>query len=176
MEWLFSFLQTANAVLLIIVIVILIYALTLIGVANKRISRLKKRYDNAFRGYGDLNIEELLTKHGEDLENQHNKIRELEEKIKNDGEVVDKKLEGFDEKSTNTIQRVGFHRFNAFDHMTNEMSFSLALLDSRLNGILITSIFGKDSSTTYAKEIRKGKCAKELSIEEEQALNKALNN
>ena len=57
----------------------------------------------------------------------------------------------------------------------NDLSFSLAMLDENNDGILLTGIFGRNESTTYAKPIEKGISRYDLSEEEEEALNNAIN-
>jgi hypothetical protein len=55
------------------------------------------------------------------------------------------------------------------------MSFSIAAMDEKKNGFILTGIYSRDHSYVYSKEIRKGKPLKELSIEELEAFNKAQN-
>ena len=47
-------------------------------------------------------------------------------------------------------------RYNAFDDMGSQLSFSLALLDDFKNGIVLTSIYGREDTVTYCKEIKDG--------------------
>ena len=64
--------------------------------------------------------------------------------------------------------------YDAFEYLTNKLSYSLCLLDANDNGLIITSIFGREQSTNYIKIITNAKCSEKLSDEENEALKKAL--
>ncbi len=53
------------------------------------------------------------------------------------------------------------------------MSFSVALLDGQSNGVVISSIYGREETRTYAKTLENGKSKYELSSEEKEAITKA---
>ena len=73
-----------------------------------------------------------------------------------------------------TIQRVGIVRFDAFEDMGGRLSFSAAFLNAHGDGIVITSINGRQDTRCYAKEVRGGGSVHNLSGEEEQAIREAL--
>lgn len=72
------------------------------------------------------------------------------------------------------IRKVSLYRYNAFDDVAGETSFSAVFLDEHRNGIIFTSIYARQNSTTFAKEIRNGEPQQKLSPEETQALQEAL--
>lgn len=76
-------------------------------------------------------------------------------------------------KIEESYRNFGLVRFDAFPEMGGELSFSIALLDDKYNGIIITSINGRQESRTFVKEIIEGKGAPSLSSEEEQAIERA---
>lgn len=65
--------------------------------------------------------------------------------------------------------------FNAFEDVTGEYSFSLALLDSFNNGYIITVLYGRESCNTYLRTIKSGACETFLLDEEKQVLENVLN-
>lgn len=72
------------------------------------------------------------------------------------------------------LQRLGIVRFNPFSDTGGSQSFSLALLDAKDNGIVITSLYARTGNRWYVKQIRAGKGRDlELSKEEEHAIKKA---
>lgn len=73
-----------------------------------------------------------------------------------------------------TIRHVGVVRYDAFRDMGGHMSFSLALLDSRRNGVVLSILNGRDGSRGYAKVVDGGQSASPLSEEEQAALSQAL--
>lgn len=73
----------------------------------------------------------------------------------------------------NCVQKVGIVRFNAFDDIGSNLSFSAALLDAKGDGIVITSIYGRDESRTYAKPLIQFDSPYPLSEEELEAISQA---
>ncbi len=78
------------------------------------------------------------------------------------------------ERMQGTVQHVGVVRFDAFEDMGGRLSFSAALLDDRSDGVVITSINGRQDTRCYAKQVRGGTSIHNLSEEEEQAIREAL--
>ena len=137
--------------------------LALYLIAEIRISKLKERYNKLVRGADDVNIEELLIKNGYEID-------QLRENIS----ILNKEFESLQTKLTFAIQKVGFIRDNAFADMGSELSFSIVFLDNFLNGFVVTSIYGREQSTCYAKPIKNGKSIYPLSAEEIQAIDRAI--
>ena len=72
------------------------------------------------------------------------------------------------------IQRIGIVRFNPFSDTGGAQSFSLAIVDSKDNGIVMTSLYARNGNRWYVKEIVSGKGnGVELSHEEESAIKHA---
>jgi hypothetical protein len=72
------------------------------------------------------------------------------------------------------VRRVGLVRYDAFEDVGGRLSFSCALLDDRGNGVVVTSINGRQDTRVYAKPISDGRSTYNLSIEEEEAIKQAL--
>lgn len=88
--------------------------------------------------------------------------------------VLTKHLGELEVKQANNLQRYAMVRFRAFPEVGSDLSFSLALLDGNSNGIIITSLFGRDQTRVFGKTIQGGKSEYRLSPEEEQALREAI--
>jgi hypothetical protein len=65
-------------------------------------------------------------------------------------------------------------RYDAFDDVGGEQSFSLALLDQRGNGVVLTSVYSRMDMRVYAKAIQDGRSSHALSEEEQRLLREAL--
>lgn len=78
------------------------------------------------------------------------------------------------EELARTIQRVGVVRFDAFDDMGGRLSFSLALLDAAGDGVVVTSINGRQDTRVYAKPVTRGSSTHNLSEEEAEAIRQAM--
>lgn len=72
------------------------------------------------------------------------------------------------------VCQVGVVRFDAFEDMGGQLSFSAALLDANGDGLVITSINGRQDTRTYAKRVRNGTSGRNLSDEERGAIRLAL--
>ena len=71
------------------------------------------------------------------------------------------------------IQKFALLRYNAFEDVTGEQSFSIALLDGRGNGTVITSILGRQNSRCFGKAIVGGQPQQPLSQEEQRVFLQA---
>lgn len=72
------------------------------------------------------------------------------------------------------IQKHGIMRYNAFKDIGSDLSYTIALLDNFNNGILLTGIYGRNETVSYAKPIESGKSNYPLSDEEESVLKRSL--
>ncbi len=66
-------------------------------------------------------------------------------------------------------------RYDAYGEMSGRQSTTLALLDARRSGLVLSSIHHRDSARIYAKQVHDGKSEIELSPEEDEAVRAALN-
>ena len=64
-------------------------------------------------------------------------------------------------------------RYDALNEMTGQLSFSLALLNTAGDGVVLSSINGRSETRTYAKVVLGGAATQKLSPEEEQAVRTA---
>jgi hypothetical protein len=64
-------------------------------------------------------------------------------------------------------------RYDALSEMSGQLSFSMAVLNSLGDGVVLSSINGRSETRTYAKVIRSGDSAQPLSPEEEHAVRSA---
>lgn len=72
------------------------------------------------------------------------------------------------------VQHVGVVRFDAFRDLGGLLSFAVALLDDRGNGLVMSSIYGRSDSRTYTKPIVERGSKYELSPEEREAIHLAM--
>lgn len=175
MEGLKVFLQSANLILLIVLMIMMVLSFMILSQLNGKLNRLRRRYDLLLRGRGELDFEGLIAAHSQDIEENKTEIDVVKKEVEQSLKEMKERVSEFDRLTTHSLQKVGFYRYNAFDEVTNEMSYSVAMLDYNDTGLIFTSIFGRSSSATYAKQIRKGKSSVELSEEEKIALGKAIN-
>lgn len=74
------------------------------------------------------------------------------------------------------IQKTGVVRFNSFSDQGGNLSFVVALLDNRDNGLLITNLHGREQNRIYTKVLEQGSSQIPLTQEEKSALSLAEQN
>ncbi len=65
-------------------------------------------------------------------------------------------------------------RYDAMNELSGQQSSTVALLDSRSTGVVISSILHRDQARFYVKQVREGTPEYELSPEEQQAVETAM--
>ncbi len=124
-----------------------------------KFNRLNNNYKRITRGVDKKNLEELIIQLTESVA-ENNKNLDL---IKKDQIETQKQLE----KCIKTPEMI---RFNAFDNIGSNLSFSAALLDNEVNGLVLTGIYSRDDSRLYAKAINNGASEQYLTPEEQAAI------
>ncbi|MHB8064011.1 MAG: DUF4446 family protein [Ruminiclostridium sp.] len=130
-------------------------------IANiKKTNRVRTKYNRFMNGLSDRNMEELLETCLSSANSVNAKNRDIELKINEIERTI-----------LQCVQKVGIVRFNAFDNVGSDLSFSIALLDNNDSGVVLSGIYARDSSSTYAKPVSSGKSKYSLSAEEIQAID-----
>jgi len=77
------------------------------------------------------------------------------------------------EEATGALRHLAVVRYDAFEEMGGRLSWSLALLDDAGDGVVLTSIRGRNEARTYAKSVSAWRSDQELSPEEDEAITHA---
>lgn len=110
------------------------------------------------------------------LRDYYEKVEDLSKTINDSSDAVFlSRLEDCENEAHISVKKVGITNFDAFDDIKGNMSFSLALLNSNNDGVIITSLYGHNSCNTYLREVTNGETPVKLMDEEREALNKAKN-
>lgn len=144
---------------IVLVIALLVYCVIL----HIRLGSLKKKYDFFMQGDNGESLERKLSV-------EVSEIRDAAKGL----ETMMTEQAAIRNIQSNTIQKIGFIKYNAFENIGNDLSFALTLLDGNNNGICISSIYGRNESRIFSKPIVKGKSLVSLSQEELESLNEAL--
>jgi hypothetical protein len=148
----------SNSTLTILSIVSVVFALISFGF----VWRLSVRIKALTSGMDGKNLEELLISHMKNLRDAFDEI----DKVKKTNEYLD-------DIASRSIHKVGLVRFNPFQDTGSDQSFALALLDLYDNGVVVSSIHGREGTRTYAKAVRGGESEHHLSQEESQSIEQA---
>jgi hypothetical protein len=71
------------------------------------------------------------------------------------------------------LQRVGVVRYDALKELGGQLSFSLALLNARNDGVVISVLNDRQGARAYAKPVTNGRSTFALSEEEQRAIREA---
>lgn len=98
----------------------------------------------------------------------HSYVEDVARRLHERMDVAEARLDG-------AVAYSALVRYDAYNEMSGRQSTSIALLDSRRSGVVLTSIHHRDQARMYAKQVREGKGDDiDLSPEEAQAVAIAL--
>lgn len=122
-----------------------------------------ERYRYLFKGNEDRDLESVLISLSEKSHQFNNNLIKLEEQVT--GNQVREEMH---------LQNWALIRFKAFQNTGSDQSFALALLDAVGDGVVISSLFGRDESRVYCKPVERGQSIYPLTDEEKEAITTAL--
>jgi hypothetical protein len=130
------------------------------------IAYLNFRFNRLVKSAHKDNIETSLTEIYSYLEKNHKQNIEITNHLK----ILDKKI-------SVSPRGLGLVMFKAFDGMKSggTNSFSLALLNEKGDGAILSTLHSRERVNVYSKEIKGFKAQVLLTEEEDQALTKAQN-
>lgn len=144
-----------GAILLLLVLIIYLW---------RSLSSLKSLYQKMMRGEeSGQSMEQMLLSHIEETR----RVVEENEKLRQENARIDALLQ-------TAITRVGIVRFSAFQDMGSDLSYAVALLDAKNNGVVLSSIFAREDSRSYVKPIEDGRSSYTMTAEEQQAVKDAI--
>lgn len=150
---------------LITLTVISIILLISFFVLIMKLSNIQKKYKTFLKKLGNGN--DIY----EDLDNYMYRVERVE---KQNAEIMSG-MKVLEQDLMQCIQKVGIVRYNAFKDTGSDLSFALALLNEKNNGVVLNGIYSREMSNIYAKPVENGKSSYTISAEENQAIEKAVN-
>ncbi len=126
--------------------------------------KMAAKHKEIYAGSKTGNLEEVILQHGKAIRTLDKDIQELYS-ISNQINTL----------ALRSVHKVGLIRFNPFKDIGGDQSFSLALLNGKNNGLVISSLYTKEGTRIYSKSVLGGKTEKyPLTEEEEQAIKMAV--
>lgn len=153
-DYSYVFIGIAGGFLVLLIIII---------IQTVQISKLKKKYKKFMTG-----------KDARTLENSIEKLFEDNQYFKDISEENRKEIRRINKEMTYSFNKVGIVKYDAFQQMGGKLSFSIALINERNNGIILNSVHSTEGCYTYIKEINNGLSETQLSEDEKEALEKAI--
>lgn len=143
-------------------IVVLVVVALVVVVLAPAFLRDRRRASNRSGGRVGRRASADLEAHGKAIQRLEAAVRQLALGQKQLGELAE-----------GSVRHVGVVRFDAFEDMGGRLSFSAALLDGNGDGMVITSINGRQDTRCYAKRVINGSSIHNLTDEERQAIKDA---
>ena len=97
----------------------------------------------------------------------HGYVEDLATRLQSRLATAEERLDG-------AVTHHGLVRYDAYNEMSGRQSTSIALLDGRGSGVVVSSIHHRDQARLYAKQVVEGRGQLELSPEEQEAIRVAL--
>ncbi len=148
-------LATAGALLLLL----LVWS----AVLGRRLRRVQDRFNRLAGPRDGATLDAALDRHLARIDGAEAEVRALRAEVRR-----------LREAGRRHLQHVGLVRFDAFDGVSGQVSFALAVVDDQRDGFVLNSLFARDGSSVYAKPIRAGESEIPLGEEEREALAQAL--
>ena len=155
---------TQHASDLIMFLLIVCLALTALCIKVLReVAGIRSRFKELLRGVSGESLEGLLKEH---------LVERLQ--LKSDLTNLQNRLETQEAKMKRTKRHLGLVRYDAFDDVGGAQSFALALYDDGGDGVVLNGLVGRSDCRVYCKALADGKSHRNLSTEELQAVEKAV--
>lgn len=152
----------AAVIIALVGVVIGVIGVVLAAVGWFRLLRLQRSYDLLSVAEGRETYVDVLARTREEFLELSSDMHELTKQVKNTRADL-----------ARALRHVSVVRYDAYGDMAGRYSFSAALLDDSGDGLIITSIHGRNDTRSYLKGIARGTPDIPLSPEEEMAVSQA---
>ena len=112
-----------------------------------------------------------LAAHAASLQEAFVQLRDWVEEV---AAGLEGRVTGAEHRMDGCIAHTSVIRYDAMNELSGQQSSTVALLDGRQTGVVISSILHRDQARLYVKQVRDGQPEYELSPEEQQAVDAAM--
>jgi uncharacterized protein DUF4446 len=112
-----------------------------------------------------------LISHASNLETAFVQLRDWVEET---AASLERRMATAEHRIDGAVAYTSLIRYDAYGEMSGRQSSTLALLDSRRSGVVVSSILHRDQARVYVKQVQEGESELELSPEERQAIDAAM--
>jgi hypothetical protein len=145
--------------LLVIVVLLAIW----LAITNARHRRLQRRFDAILEDVEGGNVPAMLAEYMTVIRKVASRTEEMESQV----DYLIQNLPFL-------VRHVGLVRFSPFHDTGGDQSFSMAILDGRGDGIVVSALHSRQESKLYAKPITGGASRYSLTEEEKQAIDESV--
>jgi hypothetical protein len=158
-----NLIETHTDTMVLVLSLILLVSIAVFMIASARTRRLEKRYRVLLGNAEGRDAEALLLDYIARTDSLAARLEQTQSELTDLCNVCQRH-----------VQKVGILRYNAFDDVGGEQSFSVALLDASATGVVISGLCGREETRIYAKPVRAGRSTHNLSDEEITAIARAI--
>ncbi len=153
-----------NSGLVLAVLVVLVFILGgfLVGLTLS-FRKSQERMRTMLSGAVGSDLESVLVEHGR-----------MREELRQQVIQIDGRTETLERKLQRSKRHVGLVRYDAFPDIGGLQSFAMAVYDDNGDGIVLSSIIGRAEGRVYGKPLMAGKSDRNLTNEEQQAIEQAV--
>jgi hypothetical protein len=148
------------------VLLFLCVLIVLIGIAHfvqvRRQAAFAGKWHDWLRGSSGESLEELLLRHLHERREIENELANLRERVSQ-----------LERELSVSKRHVGLVRYDAFEDVTGNQSFAMALYDDNGDGAILNGVVGRMHNKVYCKPLLNGRSERNLSQEEERAIREA---
>ena len=101
------------------------------------------------------------------------RVDELQDALIAEGAAMAERLRDAEDRLDGAVTKTSVVRYDAFNETSGRQSSTVALLDDRDNGVIISAILQREQARVYAKPVLDGRSALQLSPEEVEAMERA---
>jgi hypothetical protein len=112
-----------------------------------------------------------LVQHASTLQEAFIQLRDWLEET---AERLDERMTEAERRIDRSVTHTSLVRYDAYGEMSGRQSTSVALLDSRRSGVVVSAIHHRDQARVYVKHMHEGASEVELSPEEIEAVETAM--
>jgi hypothetical protein len=141
-------------------------ALIWVTVLGLKLRRLRAAQRTILRGE-----ETDLAAHAASLQEAFVQLRDWVEEV---AAGLETRVAATERRVDGAITHTSVVRYDAMNELSGQQSSTVALLDERRTGVVISSILHRDQARLYVKQVREGNPEYELSPEEQQAVDEAM--
>ena len=99
---------------------------------------------------------------------------ELRDWVEDTARGLESRMGAAEERIDGCVAYRSLVRYDAYGEMSGRQSSTIALLDARRSGVVMSSIIHRDQARVYVKQVHEGQSELELSPEEQEAIDTAL--
>ncbi len=165
MELLFDFISRSAGACILALAIFVLALIVVVTLQGLRMKRVNARWRALMSEASGENLERLLYDH-------------LRERVAQEAEMVKvaERLRSLETRMAHAKRFMGVVRYDAFEDVGGAQSFALAVYDEEGNGCVLSSLIGRADCRVYCKQLVGGRAERNLSTEEEQAIELAAAN